>query len=231
MRKMQWAIALIACGTMTLESCSKWDDFGPFDKAKSDGKDVTLEKPDESTPCDVWITFVDEGMCGGVWFKAADGTYLEVYGLSQPREALGLEPGDKISVSYESSTFGGITCQAMTEMEALIYDSGDPVETVQITCEAPKDEEPELPCHEKVVFMDGGLCGGVWFRRADGTYLEVYEYPFDRENPSLKAGDVVTMTVEEVDVTTFIRCQALNEFESNIYSGLKDVEIVQATCY
>lgn len=220
---------MIACTTLALGSCSKWEDFGPFDKSKSD--DNTCEEPHDPSPCDEWITFVDEGMCGGIWFKATDGTYLEVYGLSQPRESLGLEPGDEISVSYEPYAFKGITCHAMTEMESVIFESGDPRETVIITCEATEDEEPEKPCDEKLMFMDGGLCGGVWFQRMDGTYIEVYEYPFDRENPSLEQGDVVTMTVEELDPSPILRCQALNEFEQEIYSGLNDVKIAVATCY
>lgn len=217
----------IACQAMTDAEMEIYESGDPRETVT-----ITCQKSTEEEntgSCDEWIEFVDAGMCGGVWFKNASGTYLEVYGLSKARDQLNLEVGDKITVSYEAYIHEAIVCHALTDAEHEIFQSGNSVETVRITCEAENTTNEE--CDEKVVFMDGGLCGGIWFQRTDGTYLEVYDYPFDRENPSLTHGDVVTLSYENVDVSTFIRCQALNDFESGIYSGLNDIEIVTATCH
>gem|GEM_PF-5681037 len=225
-----WTMMLMLVG-LVMASCKK-DLVEPLPAVVDNSGQVGDQTPNDGE-CNQVLTFLDPGICSGMWFQTASGEILEVYGYSQTRAELDLKVGETITAGYNVfACVDGFMCQAISEFEAQLWDAGTPYSTVVLTCENGKVKDIHNgDCDESVTFMDAGLCGGAWFLRSDGTYLEVYDYPLDREHPRLERGDEVSLSYEAYDTSKLIECEALGEFEAKLYESGATIEIVKATCY
>lgn len=178
--------------------------------------------------CDMWATYADPGMCGGVWFKAQNGTYLEVSGFN--RNDIDLQVGQRVrmSVADAESESGGLTCQAMTEFESNLHNKNVEIRKVQLTCFQAEEDDKE--CEQIMYYEDPGICGGMWFVNEHGEIFEVFNLPFDRSDVPFRKGEKVEMSVESYTFNGF-QCEATTEYESRLMSSGKSYETVEATCY
>ncbi|MEZ4720431.1 MAG: hypothetical protein R2813_00975 [Flavobacteriales bacterium] len=87
----------------------------------------------------------------------------------------------------------------------------------------------EGDCEQELVFVDPGMCGGMWFKNKSAGYIEVYGWKEDRAELSLREGDLIIANYEPYTYEG-VQCLAMTEFESEFLEGEAEYQTVMLTC-
>lgn len=104
-------------------------------------KDDILKRPFKNQCCDAKteeVTFVDMGMCSGMWFEQDCGDVLEVYNFFPPDVGFcgtpyPLQPGERVRITYQCFDDSDLVqCEALCAQEEEYLKEGRKITTVEV---------------------------------------------------------------------------------------------------
>gem|GEM_PF-765342 len=121
----------LALALLSITSCNRFQNLEePEPLMTTRSGVVTPDQP--SLECQEF-TFLDPGMCGGIWFMSNQGEYFEVFEIREPGSPVAFEPGEIVNFNYEAyEPSDVIQCMALTSFEQDLYDSGQLIHRVSL---------------------------------------------------------------------------------------------------